>query len=75
MLWQEVTQQVINDSGTPADLQPALGAYQTTMQDVVSEFLPDGTTRVQVSCLNAPSMSSHVKTPSMYKLNVPTSSE
>ena len=44
VLWQEVTQQVINDSGTPADLQPALGAYQTTMQDVVSEFLPDGTT-------------------------------
>ena len=44
LLWQEVTQKVIDDSGTPADLQPALGQYQTTMQDVVSEFLPDGTT-------------------------------
>ena len=44
LLWQEVTQKVIDDSGTPADLQPALNQYQTTMQDVVSEFLPDGTT-------------------------------
>ena len=44
LLWQEVTQKVIDDSGTPARLTPALGQYQTTMQDVVSEFLPDGTT-------------------------------
>ena len=44
LLWQEVTQKVIDNSGTPTDLQPALGQYQTTMQDVVSEFLPDGTT-------------------------------
>ncbi len=44
LLWQEITQKVIDDSGTPADLTPALGEYQTTMQDVVSEFLPDGTT-------------------------------
>ena len=44
VLWQEITQKVIDDSGTPADLTPALGEYQTTMQDVVSEFLPDGTT-------------------------------
>ena len=44
VLWQEITQKVIDNSGTPADLTPALGEYQTTMQDVVSEFLPDGTT-------------------------------
>jgi hypothetical protein len=44
VLWQEITQEVIDNSGTPADLTPALGEYQTTMQDVVSEFLPDGTT-------------------------------
>ena len=36
VLWQEITQKVIDDSGTPADLTPALGEYQTTMQDVVS---------------------------------------
>jgi len=44
LLWQEITQKVVDDSGTPARLTPALGQYQTTMQDVVSEFLPDGTT-------------------------------
>lgn len=44
LLWQEITQKVVDDSGTPAELAPALGEYQTTMQDVVSEFLPDGTT-------------------------------
>ena len=43
-LWQEVTQEVIDESGDPTRLQPALGEYQTTMQDVVSPFLPDGTT-------------------------------
>ena len=44
VLWQEITQKVIDESGDPTRLQPALGDYQTTMQDVVSPFLPDGTT-------------------------------
>ena len=44
VLWQEITQEVIDESGDPTRLQPALGDYQTTMQDVVSPLLPDGTT-------------------------------
>lgn len=44
VVWQEVTQEVIDESGSPTLLQPALGGYQTTMQDVVSLKLPDTTT-------------------------------
>ena len=44
LLWQEVTQKVIDESGNPTRLTPALGEYQTTMQDVVSPKLPDDTT-------------------------------
>ena len=47
LLWQEITQKVVDDSGNPTRLLPALTVppnYQTTMQDVVSPKLPDGTT-------------------------------
>jgi hypothetical protein len=38
LLYQQITQEMVNAN---ANLSPALNSYQTTMQDVVSEYLPD----------------------------------
>ena len=41
MLWQEITADMAADN---PNLSPAVGSYETTMKDVVSQDLPDGST-------------------------------
>jgi len=41
VLWQEITADMAADN---PNLSPAIGSYETTMKDVVSQDLPDGST-------------------------------